>query len=166
MQNFKTEFDTSQDMDFKSELLKEVTNFETKFGSVDADFDSAFSTSFVSDFETEIETAAVDFKTEFKSVVASGTKEEKQEKTVTITENGTVEILPDLNMVLEKVTIITDIIGADVEEYKGSCQIVPKFEEQVLPTCKKVLRDDVVIKEIPITKVSNTSGGNTVIIGG
>lgn len=91
---------------------------------------------------------------------------ERQSKTIEINENGTFEVIPDGNKVLEKVTVKTDIIGGDVEEYKGSYEVVPKLEEQILDTSFKVMRDDVKIKEIPITTVANTAGGNTVIIGG
>ena len=92
-------------------------------------------------------------------------KVEKQTKAVTVNENGTVEIVPDGNKLLEKVTVTTDVIGGDTEEYKGSYEVTPKLEAQTLPTALKVMRNDVEIKEIPITSVSNSSGGNTVIIG-
>ena len=93
-------------------------------------------------------------------------KVEKQSKEITITENGVVDVLPDANKVLDKVTITTDVIGGNVSEYKGSYEVTPMLSEQTLSTAKKVMRDDVKIKEIPITRVTNTSGGNTVIIGG
>lgn len=56
--------------------------------------------------------------------------------------------------------------NADVEKYDGGYEIVPKIQEQKLPTKNKLLTEDMVIKSIPVIKVSNTSGGNTVIIGG
>ena len=89
----------------------------------------------------------------------------RQNKTVHITENGTVEISPDANKLLEGVTITTDVIGGDTEEYKGSYEVTPSVDEQVLPTALKVMRNDLTIKEIPYAEVSNTSGGTTVIIG-
>lgn len=52
------------------------------------------------------------------------------------------------------------------EKYEGNYEIVPKVQEQKLPTKNKLLTDDVTIKSIPVVKVSNASGGNTVIIGG
>lgn len=52
------------------------------------------------------------------------------------------------------------------EKYDGIYEIVPKIQEQKLLTKNKLLTEDMVIKSIPIIKVSNTSGGNTVIIGG
>lgn len=92
-------------------------------------------------------------------------KVERQEKSITINENGTVEITPDANKVLEKVTVKTDIIGGNVEEYKGDYEVIPTFEKQTLETARKVMREDVTVKEIAVTVVSNSSGGNTVIIG-
>lgn len=66
--------------------------------------------------------------------------------------------------------------GMTFESYSGSCTpldnydgdyvVTPKFTEQTIPTKDKVMVDDVTIKSIPISVVSNTSGGNTVIIGG
>lgn len=52
------------------------------------------------------------------------------------------------------------------EKYEGIYEVVPKIQEQKLLTKNKLLTDDVTIKPIPVVKVSNTSGGNTVIIGG
>lgn len=52
------------------------------------------------------------------------------------------------------------------EIYEGAYEITPKFAEQKLSTANKVLTKDVTIEKIPITRVSNTSGGNTIIIGG
>jgi hypothetical protein len=129
-----------------------------------------FDTEFISDgneqiFDTEFVADEQTFDSEFHSVV-SDVQPEEQEKTVTITENGTVEVLPDGDKLLNKVTVITDVISGDVDEYKGSYEVTPRLEEQTLPTALKVMRNDVKINKIPITKVSNTSGGNTVIIGG
>ena len=45
-------------------------------------------------------------------------------------------------------------------------QVTPKFENQTLKTKNKVMDFDVNVKTIPIEKISNSSGGNTVIIGG
>lgn len=56
--------------------------------------------------------------------------------------------------------------GITGEPYEGTYEVTPKFTEQKLLTANKVLAEDVTIEKIPITKVSNTSGGNTIIIGG
>lgn len=56
--------------------------------------------------------------------------------------------------------------GVDAEKYEGAYAVTPTFEQQTLHTKDKLLTDDVIIDEISVVKVSNTSGGNTVIIGG
>lgn len=53
-------------------------------------------------------------------------------------------------------------IGGEV--YKGDYAVTPKVNEQTLPTKGKLLIKDVTIKEIPVFRVSNTSGGTTVYI--
>ena len=57
-----------------------------------------------------------DFQNGFALGLASGgvveveiPAKEEQEKTITITENGTTEILPDTNKTLSKVTVVTDV---------------------------------------------------------
>ena len=52
------------------------------------------------------------------------------------------------------------------EPYDGDYEVTPKIDEAtVLPTAQKLLARDVTVKKIPITKVGNNSGGNTIIIG-
>lgn len=55
--------------------------------------------------------------------------------------------------------------GGIYDEYAGEYEVTPRITEQVLPTSKKVMTDDLVVREIPVTRVTNTSGGNTIIIG-
>lgn len=56
---------------------------------------------------------------------------------------------------------------ASLPVYDGAYEITPSIDnEQALNTAQTFMDADVVIKKIPVTKVSNTSGGNTVIIGG
>lgn len=73
------------------------------------------------------------------------------------------------NAVEQKVNIEQDVIIVPVYEdappYEGEYKVTPKVSEQTLPTAKKLLSEDVTIKEIPYFEVSNTSGGNTVYIG-
>ena len=54
----------------------------------------------------------------------------------------------------------------DYEHYGGEYSVTPKFENQTLKTKNKVMDFDVNVKTIPLEKVANSSGGNTVIIGG
>ena len=74
------------------------------------------------------------------------------------------------NVVEQVVNIEQDVIIVPVYEdvplYEGKYTVAPKLSEQTLPTRKKFLSEDVRIEKIPITRVSNTSGGNTIIIGG
>jgi len=50
--------------------------------------------------------------------------------------------------------------------YGGEYQIVPKaFEPQILPTSNRVLKEDVIVKEVPFYEVSNDSNGVTAYIG-
>lgn len=51
------------------------------------------------------------------------------------------------------------------EYYHGSYLVVPKFEDQVLNTDEKLMKDNFTVKEIPVAKVHNPSGGYTVTIG-
>lgn len=53
----------------------------------------------------------------------------------------------------------------DYEFFDGPYKVKPTFENQTLKTKNMAMKDDVEIKPISITKVSNQSGGNTVIIG-
>jgi hypothetical protein len=110
----------------------------------------------------------VDFEENGKVIEANfGTVIDKTRKPVikpiTITENG--EYYVDENTDGFN-PVKVDVISGDVEEYKGAYEVTPKLEAQTLETAFKVMRSDVEVKEIPITRVSNTSGGNTVIIGG
>ena len=60
----------------------------------------------------------------------------------------------------------TITMPAEYSEYKGDYRVVPSFDEQVLHTNSLVLKDDVVVEPISIKRVSNSSGGKTIIIGG
>lgn len=69
---------------------------------------------------------------------------------------------PKLTVDLKNVTIY----ASDLETYKGETVVTPKFEEQKLKTKNLVVEDDISVTAIPIVKVSNSAGGNTIIIGG
>ena len=53
----------------------------------------------------------------------------------------------------------------DYEFFDGPYKMKPTFENQTLQTKNMAMKDNVEINPISITKVSNQSGGNTVIIG-
>lgn len=69
----------------------------------------------------------------------------------------------------QDVGVVQDIktikIYENAPEYEGEYEVTPKVVPQTLPTAEKVLMKDVEIKQIPIARVSNQSGGKTVIIG-
>lgn len=52
------------------------------------------------------------------------------------------------------------------EIYDGEYIVTPSTNsEQTLNTANKLMKENVVVKEIPYFEVSNNSGGNTVYIG-
>lgn len=65
---------------------------------------------------------------------------------------------------------ITLTIGTSGEKrrevYAGPYEVTPNFEDQTLATNDKIMQDDVTVLQIPVARVSNTAGGNTVTIGG
>ena len=57
-------------------------------------------------------------------------------------------------------------VTKEYDDYEGEYKIIPKtFAEQVLPTSNRVLKEDVIVKEVPFYETSNDSGGITVYIG-
>lgn len=57
-----------------------------------------------------------------------------------------------------------EIILGDADPYDGEYLIYPSMEEQRLNTKGKVLKDDVLILEIPLFETQNESGGTTVYV--
>lgn len=62
-------------------------------------------------------------------------------------------------------TIPMDVETLDRPFYEGDYTVVPKVTQQVLSTENKVMKDDVMILEIPYYATSNLTG-DTVYIGG
>lgn len=54
--------------------------------------------------------------------------------------------------------------GVIAEEYDGEYTVIPMVIEQKMETKKKLMKDDVTIKAIPVFRTSNESG-TTVFIG-
>ena len=50
------------------------------------------------------------------------------------------------------------------EPYEGPYDVTPKVTAQILPTAKKLMREDVSVRAIPYFDVSNPAGGNTIYI--
>lgn len=78
--------------------------------------------------------------------------------------NVEVEIIGSQSVDVEIIGSVTPV--GDHERYDGDYSVTPKFENQTLKTKNKVMDFDVDVKTIPLEKVANSSGGNTVIIGG
>lgn len=56
------------------------------------------------------------------------------------------------------------VVHTDAQTYSGDYVVTPKVKAQTLSTKQKVMLDDVTIKEVPVYRVSNNSGGTTVYI--
>ena len=64
------------------------------------------------------------------------------------------------------IDIMSELVPVgEYKHYKGDYSVTPKLEKQTLETENMVMDFDLEVKEIPIERVTNTSGGNTVIIG-
>ena len=61
--------------------------------------------------------------------------------------------------------VVTIIAGSDIPVYAGPYDVIPTFDDQMLNTSGKVMTDNVEVKQIPVSVVSNVSGGTTVWIG-
>lgn len=51
------------------------------------------------------------------------------------------------------------------EEYSGTYNVIPRTSEQILPTKKKSMEDDLTVEAINYLEVMNPQGGKTVTIG-
>lgn len=58
-----------------------------------------------------------------------------------------------------------ETLAQDYEIWNGNYIVTPTIAAQILETQGKVMKNNMVINEIPYTEISNTSGGNTVRIG-
>ena len=59
---------------------------------------------------------------------------------------------------------VTVSVGGDL--YTGDYTINPDFSGKTLETKGKTMDEDVTVKPIEVTRVSNPSGGTTIYIGG
>lgn len=57
---------------------------------------------------------------------------------------------------------VTEYVGGD--PYMGDYTVVPQMDPQVLETAGKIMLEDVTVREVPVFRVSNNSGGTTVYI--
>lgn len=61
---------------------------------------------------------------------------------------------------------VINVITITGDEYEGPYIVDPTFEQQMLATRNKTMRDDVTVHRIDVSSVENPAGGNTVYIGG
>ena len=60
------------------------------------------------------------------------------------------------------VVVVEDI--SHLPQYDGSYEVTPRVTAQTLPTARKILTEDLTVREIPRYDVSNTAGGKTIYI--
>ena len=60
----------------------------------------------------------------------------------------------------------TQIVMVGAAPYDGEYIVTPDFEGQKLETANKIMGDDVTVKPILVSSVSNHAGGKTIYIGG
>lgn len=79
-----------------------------------------------------------------------------------ITMSGSLSVVDKL----EGQMSVPDKLKDDFDIYTGEYAVNPSFNKQILNTKNKVMTEDVEIERITVSVTSNTSGGNTVYIGG
>lgn len=66
----------------------------------------------------------------------------------------------------EKISGFVNVGGMiQQESYDGSYEVIPTIGQQILQTKNKTMVNDLTIKSIPYSEVTNTSNGITVTIG-
>ena len=77
---------------------------------------------------------------------------------------------PGFNVEDEHFDFQTDLFyasgGSVIPSYRGPYVVIPKSYQQGLDTNGLKMLDDVTVEQIPYSRVSNPSGGDTVNIGG
>lgn len=59
-----------------------------------------------------------------------------------------------------------ELLPEDIPSYEGDHEVIPSFADQMLDVSGLLMREDIKIEQIPVSRVSNNAGGMTVIIGG
>ena len=80
-------------------------------------------------------------------------------------EVATASVYADINAKSALNDTHTGGMSIDIPVYKGDYTVTPELDALVLPTNGFRMANDVVVREIPISRVSNLYGGITVIIG-
>ncbi len=85
------------------------------------------------------------------------------EITLSETEQIDIEVISEAEF---QIGLGSEIIIADkYAEYEGPSSVTPSSAEQTLFTADRVTKENIKIKSIPYTEISNYAGGNTAIIG-
>ena len=66
----------------------------------------------------------------------------------------------------EEIGVFYDSGGTPAPVYSGPYEVDPRFEDITLNTSGRLMRQDVIVHEIYVGRVTNPSGGKTVTIGG
>ena len=77
-------------------------------------------------------------------------------------EAGFQEVGSSLDLAFGEQIVIENI--TNYPYYEGDYEVTPSIESKTLPTKKRVMIDDLTIKEIPVYETSNLAGGTTVYI--
>lgn len=82
---------------------------------------------------------------------------------------GRILELPRITAIVSTATQLSGNIGAKTinvggDPYMGDYTVVPQMDPQVLETAGKIMLEDVTVREVPVFRVSNNSGGTTVYI--
>ena len=70
-----------------------------------------------------------------------------------------------VNNELIEVAVKDNVVVGDLPYYEGNYDVIPGTEEQVLPTTQHSMSENVIIRQIPVSIVSNLQGGLTATIG-
>jgi len=63
------------------------------------------------------------------------------------------------------IALIVQRVLAELKVYSGNYEVTPSTQKQQLPTAQAIMEQDLFVKEIPYSEVSNNEGGKTVNIG-
>ena len=84
---------------------------------------------------------------------------------------GRIFELPRITATVSTVDQLNGNIGAKTinvggRPYEGEYEVNPTFNKQELNTRGAILQENIVVNSISVNKSANSSGGNTVVIGG
>lgn len=70
----------------------------------------------------------------------------------------------DLMQLDQMPELIDEISGDALPDYEGEYVITPSFEQKILNTDERSVRENITIEPISVSEVSNPSNGKTLII--